>query len=241
MSRTLRALLGLLSVSVAAMAEGEIPDVRFEVDRDRPPVWVSAAAAIDENGHLRRDLFDPYDAEVLSDPAAMPGATVGPCAINRLESPLEEFVDLESLDALVSNASHVFVGAVVDAAPGFLSGGPGTLYGIRLEDTLSSRSLPSEVYLFVAQASIRMHFGTVCSAVGAEAVVPRVGDRVLGFLASRAVDLEGAIYLVRLDRQLIVEREGRVVLPGFLAKDLDGRSLNAIAASIGDMRTRCSN
>ena len=226
----------LVAASLTAPLLAEIPERRDDRRAGVAPIWVSERSAVDEKGRLRKELFDPGVVGTLGDPDAMPGARVGPCAVNLLQPPIEQFVELGSLDTLARNSTDVFIGEVVDLQQGFLAGMPGTLYAIRPSRVLSRDPLAPELYVFLSHARIPLHFGDICSSLSPETVVPRVGDRLLAFLYLEAFDPEKTIYRVDPQRQLIVERSGRVLVPTALADQLPTGGLDAIAAIVREKR-----
>lgn len=226
----------LVATSLTAPLLAEIPERREDRRAGMAPIWVSESSAVDEEGRLRKELFEPSVAGSLGDPDATPGARVGPCAVNLLQPPIEQFVELGSLDTLARNSTDVFIGEVVELRQGFLVGMPGTLYAIRPTVVLSRDPLATELYVFISQARIPLHFGDICSTVSPETVIPRVGDRILAFLYLEAYDPEKTIYRVDPQRQLIVERRGRVLVPSALTDQLPTGDLDAIAAIVREKR-----
>jgi hypothetical protein len=63
-----------------------------------------------------------------------------------------------------------------------------------------------------------------------------VGDRILAFLYLEAFDPEKTIYRVDPQRQLIVERRGRVLVPIALTNQFPTGDLDAIAAIVREKR-----
>lgn len=202
-------------VSFGASGGDDVPAL---IDgRNGLPVWVSAEHAVDDQGHLRENLFRDF---VLSDLRAAARKSQQKCEV-AIGRSLHHFKPTSSLNALTSYATEVVSGKIVAGAQGFYDGMPGTLFRISATYLKGRPSL--ETYFFYPRAKIRTAEGFICATpLGVGSFPdPQPGDRLLWFEMEPPVIFgDRTIAFVDLSRELVHERrEGGTRLPQALRSE----------------------
>lgn len=201
------------SLSAAPASPARVPArIDSASSETAKPVWVSAAEAVDQAGTLRRELFEPHQLTTI-DAALELGPSGGPCTVNLGAPPLDQFVRLDSLEALVRSSGRIIAGTITGAGQGFLRGVPGTLYSIAVNDSVAAQPVPETTYLFLPIARIETGRGSICMTPPANAMSVAVGDRVLLFVHLPSDGENGVIHVVDPRSQLVAERDGTVHAP----------------------------
>lgn len=220
---TFACLIALLfAVDPTALHGAELQDVtpRVAGSKSNPaakPAWVSADAAFDEQGALRRQYFDDYSRERFD---RIRKQNADGCRIYT-GTPFEHERSVASLDQLIANALTIVSGEVVASRQGFLFGQAGTLYTVRLSDRLKSFGDfrgGKTLHFFIQVARIQTTRGWICSITPLAVIpTPAIGDRVLLFAFGDSLDTENTIAAIDPRTQLVIERSGVLYSPKSVA------------------------
>ncbi|HEX8408304.1 MAG TPA: hypothetical protein VF883_05530 [Thermoanaerobaculia bacterium] len=192
---------------------------------DGKPVWVSEKAAFTADGEFRDELFSIQQRAMLDDLRKKNGSK---CSLFTDFPALAIHAPSGSLEALAMHASRVVTGRVVAAEQGFYQEKPGTVFTMSVSWNLKVAEPRGSdtARLFVSVARIDSGRGMLCAMPPLNAVVPKVGDDVLFFAHLEPTDVENKIYIVEPHRHILVETEGRLILPKRLQSEDSPRNLD---------------
>jgi hypothetical protein len=190
------ALVVILFSAASVLADAaDVPDLIL--DEDGRYLWVAADQALDEKGFLSEQYLGRYTHSLRED-AQLNGTE---CKVFRGSVPMQ-FEPNSSLDELVRGAPSIVSGRVVALREGFYGGIPGTLLLLAAERLKGE--LSGETLLFYPFAQIKTAEGLVCAKASADAVPPKLGDRVLVFAMRGSRHVRGATILnVNVGRELV--------------------------------------
>lgn len=208
-----------------------LPGIAAARDRAAAPVWVSSELAFDRLGNPRPDYFTKTQQQIIS--GNQSSNSSGTCTAF-LASPSELFQSMSSMEALVRNSQTIVTGDVIALHAGFFNGFPGTLYAIQVRDRLKSfghSTSSPRMFLFYPETTIQTPRGNICARVFGDVPAPSVGDRVLVFDYTLALDREQLILDPDGRRQLVIERKGQLHTPAALKATVKSH-IDAIAEQL---------
>lgn len=198
----------------------------------RPPLWISARAALDEHQTLRAGALEPYQQKIIQRQIARRAsqAASNDCSV-RFGAPLDYLPpDDPATWAAVRQAAptHTVVDGTVTATDvGFFAGIPATVVEVQPEGR-------SPVFLLLMTGSVTVEGANVCTVAADIASTPAVGDRVVALLG-KPLDKEASLYHTSGGR-LFVEHDGHLQLPPHVARDAakDARTLDDVRRVLTD-------
>jgi hypothetical protein len=197
-----------------------IPDVIASFDVDAKATWISATAAVDQQGALRTELFEEHLIRRLAQMSGRPDSAG--CTMSVWGPALHQAVRTDSIDGLTRSSTRIHYGKVVAHEQGFFIGTPGTLYAIQTIDAVADDSTPAITYLFLPVGEIRLKNGTICAKAHEGAVIPAIGDTIVAFIQFGAYDSAGTLFRIDPTKQLVVERDDTLHGPAAV-RQLDRR------------------
>lgn len=215
------------------------------------PIWVSADAATDERGRLRRDVFEAryYDALQryaigAAERRAVTNATEpeNDCATYVGERPIEwsdEKIAGDFRD-LVRFANAIYAGTITTITPGFFDGQPASLLGVNVTESVKGAAAyktTGGLYVPYAAANFRIGGQQFCAQPLYQNYTPQVGDRIVVYALHAPADPDGK--LIHADsRDLIFESSTKTLaVARDFRKELDVREWR----SLGDVVQRTRN
>jgi hypothetical protein len=188
------------------------------------PVWLHAAAAMDEQGALRRELMHPATAKelqvVLSQPAVGGCIPEGHVSEQRILS----YPRGEDLDDILRVTPYVLLARVTGVAPGLSAATPGTL--LRLEPVRAVRGhwkSPGPYYVFMPIGRVPLGTKEICKTDPQYSTLPALGDQVLCLTAAPSGEHQNLLWL-ESPGDLIAIHEGQLSYPSlYLRKLADDR------------------
>lgn len=179
-----------------------------------PPIWVSSRIAFDEQGRLRKELFEPAFHEILE---ANQKANPSGCHTALGAPTLELHLQNRTLDDLISHARTIIAARVVSADTGFYNGTPGTLLGLAVNDVPKAMGryplTERTAQLFIADATIPTARGTICAREPFAPALPAMGDRVLLFAMTDPIDADYHIFTPDIASHVVIEHGKRLFAP----------------------------
>lgn len=188
------------------------------------PVWLHAAAAVDEQGALRRELMHPATVKelqvVLSQPA------VGGCIPEGhvSEQKILSYPRGEDLDDILRVTPYVLLARVTGVAPGLSAATPGTLLRLELVRAVRGRwKSAGPYYVFMPIGRVPLGSKVVCKTDPQYSTLPALGDQVLCLTAAPSGEHQNLLWL-ESPGDLIAIHEGRLSYPRlYLRKLADDR------------------
>ena len=177
-----------------------------------PPLWVSAASAIDrksvldwnslgwdESLLLRQNVEQQQKSLADKDPGgvevadlAIHALPVAECEASFLSS--EEDGDIGSLAELARRSRTIFSGVIQESTPGFFSGLPGTLLTVRVSEALVGSSELVGASVYVEHSVAHFAIGPYRFCHGEKEFQPKVGDAIVVFDTLGPMDREGLLF-----------------------------------------------
>ena len=228
-----------ISGSVSAQKNDDIPDALYslpaQMEGRLDPIWVSVEYATDAKGGVKWEVLGEDAREnynmVMSHPADVEyyGVRDG-CADYGPFDPGEPIAGIprDSLAGLVRSSRAVVGGTVIAVAPGFYSRTPATMMNVRVDHQMKqSEWIDSSTHVYVPYPYAKFRIGDACflSEDPNFPIRPSVGDRVVLFANSDALDTEER--LIRPDHDLIALQTpaGRMFLPRVIENSPDGKPI----------------
>ena len=183
------------------------------------PVWLHAAAAVGEDGALRRGLMYPEIADSLE--TLLSQSPAGGCILKGhvYDDRLPGWHRGEDLDDILRVAPYVLLARVTGLAQGLSVDTPGTL--VRLEPVRAVRGQwkgPGPYYVFMPVGRVTLGSKTVCKTDKEYSNPPALGDQLLIFSSGPSGEHRNLLYLER-PSDLITLHEGHLsYAPAFLNK-----------------------
>ncbi len=177
------------------------------------PVWISRAAAVDDAGQVRWDLFPPgFPDELrrqLDRPDANPWSSSESGCLRTVVS--DGTPPAGSMDEVVGSASAILRGRVSARVEGFAGDLPANLLTITVEETIrdsSALSTGPELYVIYPRGRFTFAGVPLCNGLAGFGPVPAVGDRMLLLPREGPVDRNRRV-LSPLGEEVFVEsRDG---------------------------------
>lgn len=191
-------VLFALCISSPSFASGPEMGIPEYIEADTMPsyVWISASAAIGEDGQLKTEYFVSSSrlaqrleqttkmASTLDFPLFVEGEDQVQCTSFMLSS-FDTRTGLGD-DQFLDASKYVFTGRVADASQGFSIGTVGTLLSIEVTENFvdkDDRPLSDHVFVFFPYARFALGNERFCRGHFSGAVVPKIGDTVAVFAA----------------------------------------------------------
>ena len=236
------ALLATMAVAGESRAAAPASDRIYSNLEERiEPIWVSAEEAV-VGVSLRQDLFAPHERATLElhsleverilegvpsfnghDLVGATGQLIEPEACPAIHSAYVSPVFETGKDGLVeaiSSAKAAVSGQIVEITPGFFLGAPSLLLGVAVDEDSRGLAQPLELHHVVYREASFMAGGTpYCGAVERDARRPAIGDEILVFSQSRALDREGLMFAPTDAELVLANALGALLLPPNLAAD----------------------
>jgi len=216
------ALIGAATATQGPTASSGIPDsFRSENTYRVPPLWVSAASALDSQREVRSGVMEDRELRMVqgqvnaarerarvSAMASTAGRVPDECDV-RFAPPVDsirDFVPPRNFSELAAQAANhaVIDGVVTDVAVGFYGAIPATVVKV-----LTKGNRPQ--YLLLMTGRITVSGMNVCSYATGFSTVPAIGDHAIAVVGSAADDT-ATLYPVPGER-LFVERAGHLFTP----------------------------
>ena len=230
MAARLALVLFILGARSAVPSDREVREVDHR-RVDGRVLWVAAQDAFTADGELDPHLFSARARERLDDLRRRNGDT---CTYAAAAPALELHARVDSLEDLAAAAQTIVTGTVIAAENGFYRGDPGTLFTIRVAESMKrpSRASLSTVYLFVPIAEIPTSRGMICARGPLHSLMPRAGDDVLFFTHLPPLDRESRLFSVEPHLQLLVQTRDVLQVPEPLRKTWSDSDLSTAAARV---------
>ena len=203
----------------------------------RAPLWVSASAAVTDEGKLASDRFESYELRLLerAREAGRPRASADDPSSRMQcfgESPTEMPAPSGSLNAL-AKANAIVEGEITARTVGFFEGRPAALLSVRVDRTAQREgtfAIPTEVLVYFPEADFTVGGESHCIRPATHPARPRTGDRILVFASAGPVDTTGRLLYVQASKHLIFETgDGRLLPPVALRDELAKLELQSIS------------
>lgn len=216
------ALLAAVAATPAPIATSGIPEsFRSENTYRVPPLWVSAASALDSNHEVRSGVMEDRELRMVQGQvnvarerarvSAMDtthGTASDDCDV-RFAPPVDsirDFIAPRNFSELASQAANhkVIDGVVTDVAVGFYGAIPATVVKVT-----TKTSQPQ--YLLLMTGRIAVSGINVCTFATGFSTLPAIGDHALAVVGAAADD-KSTLYAVPGER-LFMERAGHLFSP----------------------------
>lgn len=230
-------LLAALAPGVAEQTVPQLTPLRRQVEKY--PLWVPVDEAFTADGDLRESLFAPHTRSTLAHQFAVtagpgepqkPGSDcLGGIASTGLHcsGPDRTFLDL------TLGASRIAAGTIVAATPGFLDGLAGTLFELRIDETLKGRFSVDSVFVFYPYVYHRSERVTVCRSDLRYNLRPGAGNRALFFSFFPSRDFGDTLFEHRPNHLMLEGADGSLETePAFR----DPAAPHAFAAAVEHVR-----
>lgn len=222
MFRTASAVLVLTATTIAAEVPDRIPDPAGAEDR---PIWMSHSEAVDAEGMLRGDQFEPIHRGIIEDRVedsrkarACTGAAeetdAESCQSYTYVPPHPVALDL-TFETLLDHAELALVGTVEDRKQGFYRGYANSLLEVRVEKVLKA---PPDLqgigrlYTTFPHVEMKVSGEMLCMRSDRYPQAPIPGKRIMIF-TNNIPDREPLIAAPSSEVIFFEDAEGEVSLP----------------------------
>jgi hypothetical protein len=214
------------------------------------PLWVSAESAVNEQGDIRSEMFDPVHRGMLlktqqvsatiranENAASAMKSNRGeneppPCTLFAGERPRHwsDGKQGTSFEALVAGALAIYEGKVTAVAGGFFDGQPASLLKVDIVAELrSSAEFDTDGGVFVHYPTTEFVVGKqrFCARGGFNDYRPQVGDQVMIYALHSPVDARRKV-VVAESRDLFFESKGSLISPQSLRTSLSEQQVRTL-------------